>query len=130
MNTSFWSHCQSLVQRLQTRARARPRRRQRTSWIVEGLEARTLLSSTPAMVADINPGPASSSPTNLMAIGSTTYFNANDGVHGNELWKTDGTTAGTMMVKDINPGSGSSYASNLINVNGTLFFSAYDSTGG
>jgi ELWxxDGT repeat protein len=26
-----------------------------------------------------------------------------DGVTGNELWKTDGTADGTVMVKDINP---------------------------
>ena len=31
----------------------------------------------------------------------TVYFVANGGTHGNELWKTDGTTSGTVMVKDI-----------------------------
>jgi ELWxxDGT repeat protein len=46
------------------------------------------------------------------------------------LWKSDGTTAGTVMVKDINPGSVSSNPSYLANVNGTLFFSANDGTHG
>ena len=32
-------------------------------------------------------------------------FSANDGVTGQELWKSDGTDAGTVLVKDINPGS-------------------------
>ena len=32
------------------------------------------------------------------------YFTANDGTSGRELWKTNGTDAGTVRVKDINPG--------------------------
>src|SRR5690606_17210362 len=55
------------------------------------------------------------------------YFTASDGVNGNELWKTDGTTSGTMMVKDINP-SGDSYASNLTALDDKLFFSADNGT--
>ena len=38
---------------------------------------------------------------NYTAVGSTVYFTANDCLNGFELWKTDGTEAGTMMVKDI-----------------------------
>jgi len=30
------------------------------------------------------------------------YFVANDGVHGNELWRSDGTALGTTMVTDLN----------------------------
>ena len=32
-------------------------------------------------------------------------FVGNDGVHGAEPWRTDGTTAGTQMIKDVNPGA-------------------------
>ena len=35
--------------------------------------------------------------------GSTLFFTANDGIHGPELWKSDGTEAGTVLVKNINP---------------------------
>ena len=36
-------------------------------------------------------------------MGHTLYFMSNHGVHGRELWKTDGTEAGTFMVQDIAP---------------------------
>ena len=56
---------------------------------------------------------------------------ANDGFgnpffHGNELWKSDGTDAGTVMVADIVPGTGGASPHELTNVNGTLFFFAND----
>lgn len=39
----------------------------------------------------------------FIKVGSKLYFIANDGVHGYEVWVTDGTTAGTQMAADINP---------------------------
>jgi ELWxxDGT repeat protein len=88
---------------------------------VEQLEDRTLPSGTPQLLANINPGTASSNPTDFVTIGSTTYFVANDGTHGTQLWETNGTAAGTVMVADINGTAGSS-PSYLTNVNGTLYF--------
>ena len=41
-----------------------------------------------------------------VSIGTVRFFSGNDGVAGPELWKTDGTPAGTARVKDINPGAG------------------------
>ncbi len=47
----------------------------------------------------------SSIPDGLTAVGNTPlFFFANDGIHGNELWKSDGTIAGTMMVKGHHSG--------------------------
>ena len=36
------------------------------------------------------------------------YFSADDGSNGNEVWKSDGTAAGTAMLKNINPAGASS----------------------
>ena len=57
------------------------------------------------MVKDIDPGSSGSVPIDLTNVNGTLYFAANDGAHGEELWKSDGTAAGTVMVKDIDPGA-------------------------
>ena len=40
----------------------------------------------------------------LVAAGDTLFFTADDGEHGIELWRSDGTEDGTTLVRDINPG--------------------------
>ena len=56
----------------------------------------------------------------------TLYFGASDGVHGFELWRTDGTAAGTAMVKDIREGPfGSFNGLGFAPLNGELYFSAF-----
>ena len=44
-----------------------------------------------------------------VAVGRVLFFVADNNVNGRELWKSDGTPAGTVMVKDIKQGSGSSF---------------------
>jgi len=82
------------------------------------------------MIRDINPLGPGSEPSGLVQVGETVYFSANNGTNGRELWKSDGTTAGTMLVKDINAGAGNSDPRFLTNVGGVLYFRAFDSTNG
>ena len=103
-------------------------------WKSDGTVAGTVL------VKDIWPGtvgpiPASSDPGNLTDVNGTLFFTANDGTTGGELWKSDGTAAGTVLVNDNYPGALgripiSSSPNFLTNFNGTLFFSATDLTTG
>jgi ELWxxDGT repeat protein len=60
------------------------------------------------------------------AAGDTLFFRAWDPEHGFELWKTDGTPAGTQLVEDIAPGPLSSDPRGLLAAAGRLFFAATD----
>jgi ELWxxDGT repeat protein len=77
------------------------------------------------IVKDINPGGFSSNPSNLTNVNGTLLFWANDGTHGTEMWRSDGTAAGTQMISSSLLGP-----SYLTNVSGTLFFPVSDGTHG
>jgi len=66
----------------------------------------------------------------LVVSGSNMYFTTYVVGVGNELWKTDGTVAGTVMVKEIGPGSVDGGISQMTDVNGTLFFMANNGVNG
>jgi ELWxxDGT repeat protein len=97
-------------------------------------EPRCYLAAT--LVADINTRPVPDFlPTEVFSTGDLAYFFKNDGVHGTELWRTDGTTAGTALFKDIYPGPGSSSAgasapSFSRAPDGTVYFGASDGVSG
>jgi ELWxxDGT repeat protein len=82
------------------------------------------------MVKDINPGSGGSLCIceDLVLLNGALYFAADDGTSGMELWKSDGTAAGTVPVKDIDPGSAASGPYDLLNANGALVFGANDGT--
>ncbi len=89
------------------------------------------------MILNINPGNQGrpiymDPPTGLTYFKNRVYFSARDGIHGRELWSTDGTANGTSMVKDIRPGGNTSDSmpSYLTVVGDTLYFFANDITHG
>ena len=55
------------------------------------------------LVTDIASGTFSSIPYSLTNVNGTLFFTALDSMHGTELWKSNGTAAGTSIVSDINP---------------------------
>jgi ELWxxDGT repeat protein len=102
---------------------------------LEQLEKREVMSGTPSLVRDIAPGSVSGLgfESNLTNVSGTLFFMANDGSHGFELWKSNGTCSGTTLVSNINPGSYGAvryFGGFLTNMSGTLFFSANDGSHG
>ena len=75
-------------------------------------------------VKDILPGQYGSGPQELTAVGGKLFFSAATEGRGQELWKSDGTYAGTVRVKDIFPGPTGGNPENLVARGGTLFFSS------
>jgi ELWxxDGT repeat protein len=95
---------------------------------IEPLEQRMLLAVVPSMLADLRSGTGSSNPHAFVEVGGYTYFAANDGATGTELWRTNATGTVTERVKDIRTGSSSSNPQSLVNMGGILYFSATNGT--
>jgi ELWxxDGT repeat protein len=91
-----------------------------------------LPSSGAQLLRDINTSvvQASSSPRQVTMMGDTAFFVAEDDTHGAELWRSDGTDAGTFLLSDIRPGPDSSWPEDFIVANGVLYFSADDGVNG
>jgi ELWxxDGT repeat protein len=105
----------------------------------DGIHGRELWRSdgTPggtALVLDICPGICGSEAFSgwnaLATVGSQVFFSGNDGVHGSELWVTDGTPGGTHLVADIQAGPRSSEPDTFVALGGLLFFLADDGVHG
>lgn len=62
--------------------------------------------------------------------GYKAFFSAKDADHGEELWVTDGSPAGTRMVKDINPGLATSDIQWITRFNDKVVFTANDGENG
>jgi ELWxxDGT repeat protein len=65
-----------------------------------------------------------------VGLGGAIFFAANDGFHGMEPWKSDGTPGGASLLADICPGTCSSSPGWMRVVGGQLLFSAEEPSAG
>src|SRR4051812_34985018 len=100
--------------------------------------ARAATPPPPFLVADLNhlpvesdglPAPTADSVavgTQPVAMAGILYFGGSDPAHGRELWRSDGTEAGTWRVSDLRPGPGGSNPTSLTVFKGRVYFAADD----
>lgn len=87
---------------------------------LETLESRRLLAAD--LLADVS----GIYPTDSVQLEGISYFAADDGVHGRELWKSNGTVGGTELAGDLVTGAEGSNPTNLVLVNDTIVFTTVD----
>lgn len=92
----------------------------RELWSTDGTEGGTQI------LADINLGSGNSVSvyfnTQSYILNDILYFLADNGVHGTELWRTDGTIDGTFMVRDCIPGATGSSFTGITHVGNVMYF--------
>jgi ELWxxDGT repeat protein len=65
-------------------------------------------------------------PETLVAAAGQVYFAADDGVHGVELWRSNGSAGGTRLVADLAPGAASSSPRPMLAAGGRVYLSVLD----
>src|SRR5437667_9249303 len=86
----------------------------------EILEMRLHLAAT--LVRDITANGVD--PRSATSVGDYLYFSASDKKAGEEIWRSDGTVAGTARVADLVKGTANSSPRDLTNIDGVLYFTA------
>jgi ELWxxDGT repeat protein len=93
-----------------------------TPGAADGIADRTFYLA--AVFGSYHPRPYPSAP-----MGSELFFAADNGTNGAELWKTDGSSVGTVMIKDINPGPEDGFKSGIAaSFEGNFYFAGSTST--
>jgi ELWxxDGT repeat protein len=99
-------------------------------WVSDGTAAGTHMVKRVNKSGGVIPYPGGGQ---AIAFKGMYYFVASDGSgpnsHGTELWRSDGTAAGTTLFKEFVPGPNGSTFSSFRVVGNQLFFSAYDGHG-
>lgn len=97
-------------------------------WKTDGTKAGTSMVKDLGSIV-IPPGGGNLNALPMIAYNNAIYFVFED-FNGSEIWKSDGTSAGTNMLKDIRPGSNSSSPNGLCVFNNYLYFYANDGVNG
>ncbi len=92
-------------------------------WVSDGSASGT------ALLKEINPGTAGSSPQLLTPLIGKVIFRATEPATGTELWVSDGTAAGTQLLADIYPGTAGSTPQKFAQAGNVLYFVASTATG-
>jgi ELWxxDGT repeat protein len=88
-------------------------------WVFDGINLKKITDLVPDMTlgSDVN---------TVGLVNDIFYFSASDSQHGYELWRTDGTSAGTFMVKDINTETASANPELMFGLGDYVYFMADD----
>jgi len=95
-------------------------------WRSDGTTAGTVMVKEINTNTNPNLGGTSSSPGGFTDLNGIVCFSAQDVAGGFELWRTNGTAAGTQLVKDIRAGNASSSPLRFIKLGNKLLFTADD----
>ncbi|MCC6831792.1 MAG: hypothetical protein IT200_10645 [Thermoleophilia bacterium] len=82
--------------------------------------------TTTELVKEIVPGGTGGAPFNLTAAGNLVFFTAYTVADNRELWRTDGTAAGTVMVHQHSPGAGAPSFGEFTAHGGRLYYGVQD----
>ena len=63
----------------------------------------------------------------MVAYDHQVVFDADDGVHGDEPWHSDGTAAGTAILADVTPGKHGTYWEDVTDTANGVYFWSFDS---
>src|SRR5687767_8797994 len=95
------------------------------AFVCERLEGRRLLAVQ--LVADLNPATLGSEPERFVSAGAIAYFFAKGGATAIDLWRSDGTPAGTRLVRANL--ANVTYPENVAAVGPRLYFASTDARG-
>ncbi len=92
--------------------------------LTEEVAISVIARSSVSYLGDINATAGNSDPANIVALGNVAIYTAYSPDTGIELWRSDGTDAGTFLLSDVRLGGRNGAIANLTVVGSQVFFTA------